>query len=162
MKQFVAAALLPAIALAATAQAADDPGLRLAPPATGVHRSMAVEARISIALGGKPRHAGKRIVLGIAAGPSLVAARAGSATGVERRVAGLVRMEFKPGRTVAFSLAGQPLLAQKAAAHAHADEQEQKDGKGPSTLGWVAIGVGAVLVLGAGAVYIAAINVEEE
>lgn len=73
------------------------------------------------------------------------------------RASGEVRTRIGPGlelgitgeRRVALSLAGTRL--DRLGAAQSGGEQEEEDGGGPSTLGWIGIGVGATVVVLAGA-----------
>lgn len=79
-------------------------------------------------------------------------------TVMSHRANGAVRTFIGPGlelgigadRRVALSLAGTR-LDRLGAAQSGGEEQAEEDGGGPSTLGWIGIGVGATVVVLAGA-----------
>ncbi len=107
------------------------------------------QASVRIKLGGKQQvRRSERVALGIAAGPAVSLQRNGF---TRTRVSPVLGLTLKPGYETSFSLAGQRLATTYTkAGYALA----QRDGKlpegrrnGVSTLGWVGIGVGALVVL---------------
>lgn len=150
-----------ALAMAATlatvpAQAASDIGLTL--HSTGsrtVQSGIGAQASITVQLGERRTvKPSERLKLGIAAGPVLAMRDARAIGGVRQAISGVAGLSVRPGYSAQVSLAGQPvyrhLTRLGAAEEAGEDEakKEKKDGKGPSTLGWIGIGVGAFLLVG--------------
>jgi hypothetical protein len=159
-----------ALAMAATlatvpAQAATDMGLTL--HSTGsrtVQSGIGAQASITVQLGERRSvKRSERLKLGIAAGPVLAMRDARAIGGIRQAISGMAGLSIRPGHSAQFSLAGQPVyrhLTRLGAAEEAGDEAEKtekKDGKGPSTLGWIGIGVGALVAvtLVAGAIVLA-------
>lgn len=123
------------------ALAARDPGLSHQSTALRHNRvgGVGLEAGLTLKLGDRRAvRPAERLRIGVAAGPSVAA-----------RTSSLAGLSINPGRSATFTLAGQPVA--RHLTRLGADEEgrdEKKDGKGPSTLGWAAIGVGALVVAG--------------
>lgn len=140
-----------------TAQAAQDAGLSLQNYRSGgVQSGVGVQLGMTLKLDSKrfARDSG-RVQLGISAGP--VMAVQDARTGVIRRGGGnLAGFSLRPGHSATLTLAGQPVVTHYTSLGA-ADEagEPKKRRKGPSTIGWIAIGLGAAAVAYSTIVYIA-------
>jgi hypothetical protein len=138
-----------------TAQAAQDAGLRVQN-----YRSGGVQSGVGAQLGMTLKLDSKRVVrdsdrvqIGFAAGP--VMAVPDAKTGIVRRgVGNLAGFSLRPGYSATLTLVGQPVatrytvLGADEQAKDEASKPEKKNRKGPSTVGYIAIGVGVVLVVG--------------
>jgi hypothetical protein len=126
----VAAQLAP---VAAPARAAE---LRVEPQRQETRMGAFAGARLRVALGGERR---ERVRAGLAVAPELHRMEAGAA---RMRIGEGLEYGFTDRRPAAVSVAGRRL----------SDAQRAPDGRrqGVSTLGWVAIGAGVVLVIGVG------------
>ncbi|MEK6636787.1 MAG: hypothetical protein AABY88_01760 [Pseudomonadota bacterium] len=159
---FATAAL--ALVSGTTAQAAQDAGLRVQN-----YHSSSLQSGIGAQLGMTLKLDSERVVrdsdrvqIGFAAGPVMMVPDA--KTGIVRRaVSNVAGFSLRPGYSATLTLAGQPVTARYTVLGAdeqakdEAGKPEKKDRKGPSTIGWIAIGVGAVVVitLTAGAIALA-------
>lgn len=100
-------------------------------------------ARLRVPLDGRTGE--REVRAGLALAPTL---QSRSASGETRtRIGEGLELGFNGDDRLRLSLAGQDMRRLGAA---QADEEEDEDRGGPSTLGWIAIGVGAVAVTGAG------------
>jgi len=145
----LAAAL--AVLAPTAAEAAQDPGLTLHETHPGARRlGLGVQAAVSIPLGrGARAAAAERPTLSLRAGPSLTREGASVRVSERTRVAPLAELAVRPAHSTAWSLAGRP-LAVSYATPALREAEATPDGphSNISTVGWVAIGVGAALVVG--------------
>ena len=135
-----------------TAQAAQDAGLsvqnyRSAAPQSGVGAQLGVTLKLDSK---RVVRNSERVQLGFSAGS--VMAVQDARTGVIRRGGGnLAGFSLRPGHSVTLTLAGKPVVKRYTvlgAAEEAEDETgkpEKKDRKGPSTVGWIAIGVGGLI-----------------
>jgi len=146
LKTFAAALALVAV----PAQAAEDPGLTLheGPGATR-QLGMAAQARLTIPLGRTASADTAAPRLSLRAGPSLT--RTGPTVSLRdrTRVAPLAELALRPRHSTTLSFAGQPLAASYASP-ALREAAGPPDGprQNLSTLGYVAIGVVVVAVVG--------------
>jgi hypothetical protein len=148
---FTAAAL--ALVLGTSAQAAQDAGLSVQN-----YRSGGVQSGIGAQLGMTLKLDSKRTVrnservqIGFAAGPVMIVPDA--KTGITQRgINNLAGFNLRPGYSTTLTLAGQPVAKHYTVLGAdeqtkdEASKPEKKNRKGPSTVGYIAIGVGAALV----------------
>jgi hypothetical protein len=90
----------------------------------------------------------RQIRAGLAVAPTL---QVRDITGASRtRIGEGLELGFNGDDRLRLSLAGEDVSRLGAAQDNENEDEEDDRGGGPSTLGWVAIGVGAVLVTGAG------------
>jgi hypothetical protein len=139
-----------------TAQAAQDAGLRVQN-----YRSGGVQSGVGAQLGMTLKLDSKRVVrdsdrvqIGFAAGPVMTVPDA--KTGIVRRgISNMAGFSLRPGYSATVTLAGQPVatgytvLGADEQAKDEASKPEKKNRKGPSTVGYIAIGVGVVLAISA-------------
>jgi hypothetical protein len=148
--KFPAACAVVALLFGQTAMAAQDSGFIMtsAPPiATG--RAVGAQVGLTVKFGNRAvTPAPSKIRLGIAAGPIISYRDRTSTAGYRRSEPGFAGLSLNPGRSLTLTLAGQPLATHYTALAAaeRGEDDNKKDHKGPSTLGWVAIGVGVTLV----------------
>ena len=136
-----------------TAQAAQDAGLsvqnyRSAAPQSGVGAQLGVTLKLDSR---RVVRDTERVQLGFSAGP--VMAVQDARTGITRRGGGnLAGFSLRPGHSATLTLAGQPVftsytvLGAAEEAKDEAGKPEKKNRKGPSTIGYIAIGAGALVV----------------
>lgn len=164
MRRLIFAAIALALVSGTTAQAAQDAGLSIQN-----YRSGGVQSGVGAQLGMTLKLDSKRVVrnservqLGFSAGP--VMAVPDAKTGIVRRgISNMAGFSLRPGYSATLTFAGQSVathytvLGADEQAKDDANKPEKKDRKGPSTIGWIAIGVGAVVVitLTAGAIALA-------
>lgn len=148
---FIAAAL--ALVSATTAQAAQDVGLSFQNYRNDRAQS-GVGALLGMTLKLDSKNAirdSERVQIGFAAGPVMTVADAKTGL-VRRRISSMTGFSLRPGYSATLTLAGQPVVTRYTVLGA--DEQakdeeskpEKKGRKGPSTIGYVAIGAGALVV----------------
>ena|SRR5688572_11756942 len=102
--------------------------------------------RLRVPLDG--RTGDRQIRAGLAVAPTL---QVRDITGASRtRIGEGLELGFNGDDRLRLSLAGEDVSRLGAAQDNENEDEEDDRGGGPSTLGWVAIGVGAVLVTGAG------------
>ena len=158
MKRFVTTILIAATA-ATTAlplAAQERPDLAYSGSASAIaERGTAVMASVRIPLGSprERRSAEQRVRFDLVAGPSIRLL-----DGSQLRQANVIngdgiRLSFAPGHSTRLSLNGRSLVTRYANARVAAAEGAESGG-GPTTLGWMAIAGGAVLV-GLGVTYLA-------
>ncbi len=125
---------------------------------------MGVRLGASISLGGRKRaRVSDRVAFSLNAGPSVVLQ---NSQRVRIRSTDMIGFRIKPGKSFALRAGGMPLATyytRLGAAEQNAEsgpQSEKPKKKGPSTLGWVAIGVGGavVLVVALGALTLATCN----
>ena len=147
-----------ALAAAPVAQAAQDPGLMLHDTHADARRLGAgVEARVSIPLGGR-QHAAVAPNLSLRAGPSLSHTGATVRVRERSRVAPLAELALRRAVSTQWSLVGVPVATRYSARYL-------REGGGAlpserhnfSTLGYVAVGVVVVAVVG-GLLFVDAVN----
>ena len=146
LKTFAAALALVAV----PAQAAEDPGLTLHEgPGTTRQLGVAAQARLTIPLGRTASADTAAPRLSLRAGPSLT--RTGPTVSLRdrTRVAPLAELALRPRHSTTLSFAGQPLAASYASP-ALREAAGPPDGprQNLSTLGYMAIGVVVVAVVG--------------
>ena len=147
LKTFAAALAL----IAVPAQAAEDPGLTLHDgPGNARQLGVAAQARLTIPLGGGAASAASTGPnLSLRAGPSLT--RSGPTVSLRdrTRVAPLAELAVRPNQSTTLSFAGRPLAASYASP-ALREAAGPPDGprSNLSTLGYIAIGVVVVAVVG--------------
>lgn len=156
MRTLILTAAALALVSGTTANAAQDAGLSLQN-----YRSGGVQSGVGAQLGMTLKLDSKRVVrdservqLGISAGP--VMAVHDARTGVIRRGGGnLAGFSLRPGHSATLTLAGQPVATRHTVLGAAEEAGEpKKKRKGPSTIGWIAIGLGAAAVAYSTIVYI--------
>jgi hypothetical protein len=95
----------------------------------------------------------ERVQIGFAAGPVMVVPDAKTGN-VRRGIGNMAGFSLRPGHSATLMLAGQPVATRYTvlgAAEEAKDQEskpEKKNRKGPSTVGYIAIGVGALLAIG--------------
>lgn len=153
MRSLIFATVALALVSGTTAQAAQDAGLSVQN-----YRSGGLQSGIGAQLGMRLKLDSKRVVrdserlqIGFVAGPVIVLPDA--RTGVVRRgISNLAGFSLRPGYSAKLTFAGQPVVARYTVLGAdeqakdEATKPEKKNRKGPGTVGWIAIGVGAVVV----------------
>lgn len=137
-----------------TAQAAQDAGLSVQSYRSGGVQS-GVGAQLGMTLKLDSKRAvrdSERVQIGFAAGP--VMAVQDAKTGIVRRgISNMAGFSLRPGYSATLTFAGQPVatrytvLGAAEEAKDEAGKPEKKNRKGPSTVGYVAIGVGVVAVV---------------
>ncbi len=152
MKNTILAVACIALAVSGPVSAATDMGLTLHQgrgqilPKGGV----GVQMRGTVRLGGKKAaRVADRVTLGLNAGPMLnLKSRNGS--GAQRITGNMLGFHLQPGRSYAVAAAGLPLAGKVTRWGAAQDDQDGSKGKkkGLGSGGWVAVGVGAVVIVG--------------
>ena len=144
-----------ALAWATTAQAAQDTGLniqnyRSATPRTGVGAQLGLTLKLD---GKHTVRDAERLQIGFAAGP--VMAVPDVKTGSFRRgISNFAGFSLRPGYSATLMFAGQPVatsytvLGAAESAKDEANKPEKNNRGGPSTVAYVAIGAGVLLVIG--------------
>ena len=148
-----------ALAAAPVAQAAQDPGLMLHDTHADARRLGAgVEARVSIPLGGR-QHAAVAPSLSLRAGPSLSHTGATVRLRERSRIAPLAELALRPAVSTQWSLAGVPVATRYSARYLREGGRALPSGERRdfSTLGYVAVGVVVVAVVG-GLLFVDAVN----
>ncbi len=164
MRSLTLTAAALALVWGTSAQAAQDAELSIQNYRSGGVQS-GVGAQLGVTLKLDSKRAvrdSERVQIGFAAGP--VMAVPDAKTGIVRRgIGSMAGFSLRPGYSATLTLAGQSVathysvLGADEQAKDEAGKPEKKDRKGPSTIGWIAIGVGAVVVitLTAGAIALA-------
>jgi hypothetical protein len=155
MRSLIFATAALALVSGTTAQAAQDAGLSVQN-----YRSGGVQSGVGAQLGLTLKLDSKRVVrdservqIGFTAGPVMVAADAKTGN-IRRGIGNMAGFSLRPGHSVTLTFAGQPVatrytvLGAAEEAKDEANKPEKKNHKGPSTLGYIAIGVGVVLTVG--------------
>jgi hypothetical protein len=137
--------------LACPAFAATDPGLS-SQGSANVFRQHGLGAQMQarIKLGAKKQvKASERVALGVAIGPRISSNSSSGRVGISTAQSSMIGFSLRPGYSAQLSFAGQPVvqhLTRRGAAEDNANPEAKPDKKGPSTLGWIAIGFGALTV----------------
>jgi hypothetical protein len=141
MKKLMIAALVAGQVIpgAAAAQAAELAATEA--PRTGAFGGL----RVRLPLDGRPGE--RRLRAGLTLAPTLTDRAADGA--LRRRIGEGLELGISGRGPVRLSIAGQDLRRLGAA---QGEAEDEDEGGGPSTIGWIAIGVGAVLVLTVGAI----------
>ncbi len=149
MRSLTLTAATLALVWGATAQAAQDAGLSVQN-----YRSGGVQSGVGAQLGMTLKLDSKRVVrdsdraqIGFAAGP--VMAVQDARTGIVRRgIGSMAGFSLRLGYSATLTFAGQPIATRYTVLGAaeEAGKPEKKNRKGPSTVGWIAIGVGVAVV----------------
>jgi hypothetical protein len=130
-----------AAAIVTPAHAADDPRAL-----GGTHlqiRSAGIGAQASVRLkfgSDKVARSSERLEFGFAAGPVMRRRIGNGAT--TSHIASTASFRLRPGYSATFAVGGQPIVRHYTRLGA---AEAKKDGGGPSTLGWIAIGTGVAL-----------------
>jgi hypothetical protein len=153
MRSLIIATAALALVSGTTARAAQDAGLSIQN-----YRSGGLQSGIGAQLGMKLKLDSKRVVrdservqIGFAAGP-VMAVQDAKTGNIRRGIGNMAGFSLRPGHSATLMLADQPVATRYTvfgAAEETKDEAgkpEKKNRKGPSTVGWIAIGVGALLV----------------
>ena len=164
MRSLIFATAALALVSGTTVQAAQDPGLSIQNYRSGgVQSGVGAQLGMTLKLDSKrPVRDSERVQIGFAAGPVMVVPDAKTGN-IRRGTSNMVGFSLRPGYSTTLTFAGQPIatrytvLGADEQAKDEAGKPEKKDRKGPSTIGWIAIGVGAVVVitLTAGAIALA-------
>jgi hypothetical protein len=101
--------------------------------------------RLRVPLGGRPGE--HRVRAGFALAPT-VSSRARDGA-VRTRIAEGLEFGYRSGHPLSFSIAGRDLQPRRLGAAQDNDDNHRH--RGPSTLGWIAIGLGAAVVIVVGA-----------
>jgi hypothetical protein len=155
MRSLIFATAALALVSGTTAQAAQDAGLSVQNYRSGGVQS-GVGAQLGVTLKLDSHRAvrdSERVQIGFAAGP--VIAVPDAKTGIVRRgISNMAGFSLRPGHSAKLMLAGQPVVARYTVLGAaeeakdEASKPEKKNRKGPSTVGYIAIGLGVVFVVG--------------
>jgi hypothetical protein len=132
--------------------AAEDAGLTQAQASgrAAVRSGMGARATVNLRFGGKDVVRGsEKLRLGLQAGPVIQRENGRTLHG------GALSLSTAPGYDARLKLAGQDIAvyqtrlgaAEDAKEDGQNDQDGKKDKKGPSTLGWIGIGVGALVVV---------------
>ena len=155
MRSLTLAIAATALISATTAQAAQDAGLSLqnyrsSAPQSGV----GAQIGMAIKLDRKSAvHESERVQIGFAAGP-VMAIQDRKTGAVRRGIGNMASLSLRPGYSSKLTLAGQPVMTRYTVLGAAENEKdeaqkpEKKNRKGPSALGYIAIGIGVVLIAG--------------
>ncbi len=151
MRSLTLSAVALALISGTTAQAAQDAGLSVQNYRSGgVQSGIGAQLGMTLKLDSKRAVRGsERVQIGFAAGPVMMVPD--TKTGVVRRgIGSMAGFSLRPGYSATLTLAGQSVatrytvLGAAEEAKDEASKPEKKKRKGPSTVGWIAIGVGAV------------------
>ncbi len=164
MRSLIFATAALALVSGTTVQAAQDPGLSIQNYRSGgVQSGVGAQLGMTLKLDSKRAvRESERVQIGFAAGPVMVVPDAKTGN-IRRGTSNMAGFSLRPGYSTTLTFAGQPIatrytvLGADEQAKDEAGKPEKKDRKGPSTIGWIAIGVGAVVVitLTAGAIALA-------
>ncbi len=148
MRKMLAVTACLGMMLSGPLSAATDMGLTLhqGRGAIAPSGSLGVQMRGSIRLGGKKSaRAMDRVTFGLNAGP-VITTKSNNALGHKSVVGNVANIQFKPGRSVTLSFAGQPMTAHYTQLGFADAQRDKRLPSGPkqnvSTLGWVGIGFG--------------------
>jgi hypothetical protein len=127
---------------------AAEPALAAGPAGPRTHQMGAFAGfRLRVPLDGNARQ--RQVQAGLAIAPALHSRRPGGET--RTRFGAGLELGFTHQRRLTLSLAGTPVHRLGAAQE---EGETEERGGGPSTLGWIAIGVGTLVVIGATAGYL--------
>jgi hypothetical protein len=168
MRSLIFAAAALALISGTTAQAAQDAGLSVQN-----YRSSSLQSGVGAQLGMTLKLDSKRVVrdsdqvqIGFAAGPVMMVPDAKTGN-IRRGISNMAGFSLRPGYSAKLTLAGQPVVTRYTVLGAdeqkkdEANKPEKKNRKGPSTVGYIAIGVGVILVAGIIATAITVDNIVE-
>lgn len=152
MRAIVSIAAIMALNSASLLHAAQDPSTVM--PLTRGQTGMGAgaQAGVTVRLGNRQTVRDEnRVRLSVSAGPMLAIRDARAQSGIRRSIVPLGAFTLNPGRSARFDLAGVAVAEHLTPLGAAEKEKEERDGKkkGPSTIGWVAIGTGAAALIGA-------------
>jgi hypothetical protein len=164
MRSLIFATAALALVSGTTAQAAQDAGLSIQNYRSGALQS-GVGAQLGMTLKLDSRRVvrdSERVQIGFAAGPVMMVPDAKTGN-IRRGISNMAGFSLRPGYSAKLTLAGQPVVTRYTVLGAaeeakdEASKPEKKNRKGPSTVGWIAIGVGVVAVttLAVGAIALA-------
>jgi hypothetical protein len=164
MRSLIIATAAFALVSGTTAQAAQDAGLSVQNYRSGSLQS-GVGAQLGMTLkldNTRTVRESERVQIGFAAGPVMVVTDTKTGN-IRRGISNMAGFSLRPGYSAKLIFAGQPVatrytvLGADEQAKDEANKPEKKNRKGPSTVGWIAIGVGAVVVttLAVGAIALA-------
>lgn len=158
----LAVTLCPVAASAQQGSAERGPGKFLTGgTAVPLRQGVGAEVRLTIALTGeRSRPADRRMHFDVNAGPTLLLGDGRIGRDALRTQSSLINLRLTPGHSTGVTLAGQPVAVHYGplASDEERGEGEKKKGGGPSTAGWVAIGVGATVVAVVGGLYVALVT----
>lgn len=154
MRAIVSIAAIMALNSAGLLHAAQDPSAVM--PLTRGQTGMGAgaQAGVTVRLGNRQTVRDEnRIRLSVSAGPMLAIRDARAQSGIRRAIVPLGAFTLNPGRSARLDVAGLAVAERLTPLGAAEKEKEERDGhkKGPSTIGWVAIGTGALALAGAAA-----------
>lgn len=155
MRSSIFAAAMLSLISGTTAHAAKDVGLTAQHfRSGGLQSGVGAQLSISIKLDSKRAvRESERIRIGFTAGPVMIAPNVKTGN-IHRGFSNMAGFSLHPGHSVTLTIAGQPVATRYtvrgAAQKAQGDvsEQGRKDKRGPSPVGWIAIGAGAFAVAG--------------
>jgi hypothetical protein len=149
MRSLIFATAALALVSGTTAQAAQDAGLSVQNYRSGSLQS-GIGAQLGMTLKLDSKRAvrdSERVQIGFAAGPMMAVQDA--KTGIIRRgINSMAGFSLRPGHSASLTFAGQPIVSRYTilGADEEAGKPEKTKRKGPSTIGWIAIGVGVAVV----------------
>ena len=153
MRSLILAMAAVALVSGTTAQAAQDAGLSLQNYRSAAPQS-GVGAQIGMAIKLDRKSAvrdSERVQIGFAAGP-VMAVQDRKTGAIRRGIGNMASFSLRPGYSSTLTLAGQPVMTRYTVLGAAENEKneaqkpEKKNRKGPSTVGYIAIGVGVLVV----------------
>jgi hypothetical protein len=153
MRSLIFTTVALALVSGTTAHAAQDAGLSVQNYRSGSLRS-GIGAQLGVALKLDSKRVvrdSERVQIGFAAGPVMMAPDAKTGN-IRRGISSVAGFSLRPGYSATLMFARQPVatrytvLGADEQAKDDANKPEKKNRKGPSTVGWIAIGVGAVVV----------------
>ena len=160
MRSLILTVAVTTLVSATTAEAAQDVGLNLQHYRnSGLKSGIGAEIGVVVKLDNK--HAvreSERVKIGFAVGPVMATSDAKAVGGVRRGISNMAGFSLRPGYSTTLALAGQSVATHYTVLGAAENEKdeaqkpEKQNRKGPSALGYIAIGVGVILVAGAIAV----------
>ena len=156
MRSLILAIAATALVSATTAQAAQDAGLSLQNyRSSAPHSEVGAQIGMAIKLDRKSAmRDSERLQIGFAAGP-VMAVQDRKTGAVRRGIGNMASLSLRPGYSSTLTLAGQPVMTRYTVLGAAENEKdeaqkpEKKNRKGPTTGGYIAIGVGVILAIGA-------------
>jgi hypothetical protein len=168
MRSLIFAAASLALISGTTAQASQDAGLSVQNYRSGSLQS-GIGAQLDMTLKLDSKRAVRdsdRVQIGFAAGPVMMVPDAKTGN-IRRGISNMAGFSLRPSYSATLTLAGQPVATRYTVFGAdeqkkdEANKPEKKNRKGPSTVGYVAIGVGVILVVGIIATAITVDNIVE-
>ena len=156
MRSLILAMAAVALVSGTTAQAAQDAGLSLqnyrsSAPQSGVGAQLGLTVKLDRKSAVRDS---ERVQIGFAAGP-VMSVQDRKTGAIRRGIGNMASFSLRPGYSSTLTLAGQPVMTRYTVLGAAENEKdeaqkpEKKNRKGPTTGGYIAIGVGVILAIGA-------------